>query len=62
MSKTELLTKVPNAKMFKMQMVIKQFTSCGCETIKTVTHLNLTDTLVNEGADIEKMITFVITF
>lgn len=45
-----------------MQMVIKQFTSCGCETIKTVTHLNLTDTLVNESADIEKMITFVITF
>lgn len=43
-------------------MVIKHFTSCGCEIIKTMTHLNLTDTLVNEGADIEKMITFVITF
>lgn len=56
------MTKAPNAKTFKIQMVIEQFTSCGCEIIKTMTHLNLTDTLVNEGANIEKMITFVITF
>ncbi len=42
-------------------MVIEHFTFCGLGIIKTMTHLNLTDNLVSEGADIEKMVTFVTT-
>ncbi len=43
-------------------MIIDYFTFCGLGFIKTMTHLNLTDTLVSEGADIEKMIPFATTF